>query len=87
MLHRSIAPARTYTIDALLSEGFTHRMIRHYITRGILPHAIGRGRGAYYTDLHIRILREIREARDTRRTIYDVGDWAHDTFPHAFPES
>jgi hypothetical protein len=53
----------------------------------VLPRAEGgRGPAAYYTDRHLRILREIRQAKDDRRTVRDLRDWAHDAFPHAFPE-
>ena len=87
MEHRTTAPVRTYTIDALIAEGFSRDMIRDMIKAGVLPRANGRGPYAYYTDLHLRILREVRQAKDSRRTIYaDVREWAHDTFPHAFPK-
>ena len=83
-MQSAAAPVRTYSIDALLAEGFTRAMIRRYIKRGVLPHACGRGPSAYYTRQHIAILREIASNRDARRTLDDMRDWAHDTFPHAF---
>lgn len=86
MQHRTVAPVRTYSIDALLAEGFTVSGIRTYVKRGVLPPAHGRGPHAYYDERHLRILREIKKARDERRTMSDIRDWAHECFPHAFPE-
>jgi len=86
-VHRATTPTRSYPIEALLAEGFSRTAIRYYIWKGVLPRAEGgRGPAAYYTDRHLRILREIRQAKDDRRTVHDLRDWAHDAFPHAFPE-
>lgn len=75
---------RTYTIEALVAEGFSRHMIRKYVTWGVLPRAIGRGPSAHYTGIHIAILREIRRAKDDRRTAIDLADWARMRYPHAF---
>jgi DNA-binding transcriptional MerR regulator len=77
----TVIPVRTYTIDALLAEGFTRRMIRRYRLLGVLPPAVGRGPSAYYLDTHIRILREIKRAKDENRSLADIKDWASFTFP------
>lgn len=83
--HHTVSPVRTYTIDALLAEGFSLSAIRKYRRLGILPPANGgRGRNAYYDDRHIRILREIRRSRDEARSLSDLRDWARLSFPHAF---
>lgn len=88
MTHRlADPPVRTYTIDALIAEGFTRDAIRKYIKIGVLPHAHGRGASAYYTDNHVRILREIRRSRDEQRTLSDIRDWAHLSFPRVFKEA
>lgn len=86
MQNRSMTPIRTYTIDALVAEGFSRAMIRHLIKTGVLPRANGRGPHAYYLDTHVRILREIAGARDARRTLADLREWSHTVFPHAFRE-
>lgn len=52
---------KTYTIQQLeeISE-VSRRTIRFYITRELLPPALGAKRGSYYTEEHFRLLREIR---------------------------
>jgi DNA-binding transcriptional MerR regulator len=86
-MHRAAPPTRSYSIDALLAEGFSLSSLRYYVRTGVLPRAEGgRGRAAYYTDRHLRILREIKRTKDERRDLRDLRDWAHDTFPHAFPQ-
>lgn len=82
-LHRlADPPVRTYTIDALIAEGFSRYAIRKYVRLGILPHAIGRGPSAYYTAVHLDVLREIRRARDENRSLADIRDWAAMRYPH-----
>lgn len=76
MSHRVLTPPAVYSIDALESEGFSRRTIRYYISIGVLPHAHGRGRSAYYTTVHLDILQAIRNARDSRRTLGDVKEHA-----------
>lgn len=64
----------TYGIDMLLAEGFTRRQIERFRTAGLLPPAHGRGPAAYYTDIHLRIVRAIRAARDERVTPTDIAE-------------
>jgi DNA-binding transcriptional MerR regulator len=47
------------TLAAL--SGVSERTIRYYITRGLLPGPVRGGRGAFYTEVHLRRLQEIRE--------------------------
>lgn len=54
--------------------GFPRRRVYYYVCRGILPRAHGRGVYAYYSDEHVRILNEIREAQDQRRTLSDIRE-------------
>lgn len=71
-----------YGIEALMAEGFRRRTIRYYIAIGLLPRPQGgRGRGACYTEQHLRILREIRRWRDERRTLADIREWACAQWP------
>jgi len=79
---RTFPAAPTYSIEALLAEGFSRRVIRYYIERGILPPPEGgRGPNAYYTDAHLVILREIKRWRDNRRTLDDLREFLHDKYP------
>ncbi len=82
MRHTTQQPIRTFTIDALLAEGFPLSTIEYYKKKGILPRAEGgRGRNAYYTVVHISVLREIKKARDENRSLTDIRDWADYQFP------
>ena len=63
-----------YSIDALLAEGFTRRQIQRFRDAGLLPPAHGRGPAAYYPDIHLRIVRAIKQARDDRVTPTDIAE-------------
>ena len=67
-------PVRCYRIDALLAEGFTRSELYNYRRTGVLPKAHGRGANAFYTDVHLRILREIKTKRDQRVTLADIAE-------------
>lgn len=69
-----------YSIEALLAEGFSRRQLYRLTASGILPYAYGRGRAAYYTDTHLRILRAIKEAQDQRVTPADIAERYNRTF-------
>lgn len=80
----TVSPVRTYPIDALLALGFTKTAIRHYIKKGNLPGAHGRGPSAHYTDVHLSILTEIKRAKDANRSLADLKDMAHERYKRAF---
>lgn len=84
--HAATPQPSVYSIEVLMDEGFSRRTIRWYITIGVLPHAEGRGRTAYYTDTHLAILRRIKKSRDVRKTLVDVREEAHRSHKHAFPK-
>lgn len=65
---------RIYSIDELMEMGFSRRSISYYIQRGLLPHAHGRGRTAFYSEVHVKALRAISRAKDTHVTLGDVRD-------------
>jgi DNA-binding transcriptional MerR regulator len=65
---------RIYSIEALLAEGFTRDQLFHYRKIGVLPKAHGGGRNAYYTDIHLRIVRAIKRQRDERTTMADIAE-------------
>lgn len=75
---------RVYTIDDLMNEGFTLRNIRYLRTMGVLPPAHGRGPNAFYSDVHMKALRQVKEARDARRTLKDIAEYMSFTYPGAF---
>ncbi len=74
-------PVRTYHRSALEAEGFTIYAIRSYIMQGVLPGAIGRGRNAHYTDIHLSILREIKKRREQKCLLRDVAEWRKQRYP------
>jgi len=84
MTQRPAPPENHYTIHALLAEGFSRSAIHYYRKAEILPPAHGRGRSAYYTDVHMNILRRIKRARDARQTLSDVREDAQSTYAKAF---
>jgi DNA-binding transcriptional MerR regulator len=45
------------------NSGFSRRAIRYYISSGQLPAPIGKGRGSYYTEKHLAMLKEISSLR------------------------
>lgn len=89
----TVDPTPVYGIDVLLAEGFTRRQIERFRTAGLLPPAHGRGPAAYYTDVHVRIVRAIKQARDERVTPTDIAErygrefkgW-HGDRPNAVPK-
>lgn len=67
-------PPRIYRIDALLAEGFTRSELYNFRRTGVLPTACGRGQYAYYTDVHLKVLRAIKAKRDERITLADIAE-------------
>ena len=52
----------TYTLDVLCSlADLSKRTVRYYIQLGLLARPEGAGRGAYYTQVHLERLLEIRK--------------------------
>jgi DNA-binding transcriptional MerR regulator len=56
---------RQYSLERLseLTE-VQQRTIRAYIAQGLLPSPVGKGRGAYYTEVHRKRLKVIKKLRD-----------------------
>jgi DNA-binding transcriptional MerR regulator len=78
---------KTYTIDALLAEGFTLRAIRKYQTLGIIPKACGgRGNSAFYNDNHLWAARRIKELKDANRTLEELAEACFYDRPWLYPE-
>jgi DNA-binding transcriptional MerR regulator len=50
-----------YLIEELCGlTGFTRRTVRYYVQEGLVDPPAGRGRGGYYSDLHVAQLARIR---------------------------
>ena len=82
-----IIPEAMYSIEDLMEEGFTRSSIHYYSKKRVLPPAKGgRGRGAYYTDIHLKILKRIREARDAKTSLGEIEIEYRRRHPWAFPE-
>lgn len=65
---------RVYSIEALLAEGFSRVQLYNLRKTGVLPKAHGRGSNAYYTDVHLKIVRAIKRARDERTNLGDIAE-------------
>lgn len=64
-----------YSRQELAAEfGIKPRTIKYYIEIGALPRPLGPRSKAYYTDLHVRILREIRATITDRVTLKDLAE-------------
>lgn len=67
-----------YTIHDLSElTGFSVRVIRKYITIGLVPHSISSDfptQAMRYGEDHLRALKQIREIKDQNMTIRDIYD-------------
>ncbi|MBW1802349.1 MAG: MerR family transcriptional regulator [Deltaproteobacteria bacterium] len=64
---------RQYTIEELCEiTGYTRRTIRYYIQEGILDPPAGRGRGGFYFDSHLEILRRIKTLQESGLKISEI---------------
>lgn len=66
-------------MDQLCSEfGLSKHTIYNYISKGVLPPPKGGRRYAYYTDLHYRAIKAIRDTvHDGRVTLSDMAERLH----------
>lgn len=78
---QSMVPEPVYTEPTVLDvkelakvAHITPRTIRYYVGEGILPSPVGRGPGAWYSDRHIRRLREIKELKAKGYTIKELKE-------------
>ncbi len=71
---QTMEPAATYPRAALRDEGFTERELQWFRRVNLLPKAVGTGPTAYYTDVHLAILRRIKRARDDYRSLADIRE-------------
>jgi len=63
--HKDMKTIPHYSLEEMgRLTGLSPRTIRNYIQKGLLPGAEARGRGAFYTDLHLNRLRCIQIIRE-----------------------
>lgn len=66
---------RKYDIHELIKEtGLDRRAIRFYIERDLVPPAHGSGRGSYYSETHLEIIKNIRELQDLGLSLKEIKD-------------
>lgn len=63
-----------FTLEELARQaGMTRRTIRYYIARGLLPGPTKAGRGAGYSQEHLRRLEEIRNLQANGLTLVEIA--------------
>ena len=68
-----IQPGMELSLADLASEsGLTERTIRYYISRGLLEGPARGGRDAFYTNEHLKRLREIQRNQRQGRTLTEI---------------
>ncbi len=71
-----------YTIDELVEKtGFPRRTIRYYVQEGLIPPPAGRGRGGFYNDSHVALLRRIQELRQRGLSLSAISGLAPSATP------
>lgn len=66
-------PPREYTLAELAElSGTPGRTIRYYIARGVLAGPAKGGRGAFYTEEHLRGLERIRREQQAGQTLAEI---------------
>lgn len=64
-----------FTLSELVeATGLTERTIRYYISAGIVPPALGRGRSRYYTPQHLQNLTQVASLRAQRLSIDEIRE-------------
>ena len=58
--------------DLSVGADVSARTIRHYITVGLLPGAVGQGRTSHYTDEHLRTLLKIQNLKREGESLGDI---------------
>jgi hypothetical protein len=64
----------SYSIGELAERaGVSRRAVRFYVQRGLLPEPVGVGRGAHYTDEHLRRLKEVKELQLRGMSLLEIA--------------
>jgi DNA-binding transcriptional MerR regulator len=56
------------------ASGLSERMVRHFITEGLVPPALGRGRSRYYTPEHLARLELVARLRAERLSFDEIRE-------------
>lgn len=72
-MEQTLSPRFTL-VELVEATGLTERTIRYYITQGIVPPALGRGRSRYYTPQHLQDLTRVASLRAERLSIDEIRD-------------
>ena len=56
------------------SSGLPERTIRQYITEGLVPPALGRGRARYFTPGHLEQLEVVKRLRSERLSLDEIRE-------------
>jgi DNA-binding transcriptional MerR regulator len=56
------------------ASGLSERMVRHFITEGLMPPALGRGRSRYYTPDHLARLELVARLRAERLSFEEIRE-------------
>lgn len=66
--------ARFSLTELVDASGVPERQIRQYITEGLVPQALGRGRARYFTPEHLTRLELVKQLRRERLSIDEIRD-------------
>lgn len=56
------------------ASGLPERTVRHFITEGLVPSALGRGRSRYYTTDHLARLELVARLRAEKRSFDEIRE-------------
>jgi DNA-binding transcriptional MerR regulator len=67
---------KKYSIKDLCElTGFTRRTIRYYVEQGLINPPSGRGRGGFYFDTHLNLLKKIRSLQEKGYTLSSIVEF------------
>ncbi len=69
------------------ASGVPERTIRQYITDGLIPASLGRGRSRYYTPNHLARLELVARLRTDRLSIDEIRERLDDAATSSEPDS
>ncbi len=72
--------------DLVESSGLPERTVRGFITEGLVPPALGRGRSRYYTTDHVQRLELVARLRAERLSFDEIRERLSTSDPTAAPE-
>jgi len=69
------------------ASGLTERTVRHFITEGLVPPALGRGRSRYFTPDHLTRLELVARLRSERLSFEEIRERLTEPVEPALSES